>query len=213
MSSQKRNYLAAGDAPPFEAIVENVRALCAAADARTIADGASWYPSAYQGSELIARATGFSVSQIAAVMALSSPATGWGYNGSVPMQIALYVRDGGRERPGFFTGGDPSWQKILRVLVENDLTAVNTPKVGVFYAAIMGDAQAVTIDRHMLRIGYGGGMFETAADSYKKNVARAVAIVADEFGWTPRDCQAIAWTHYRRVTVTRGGRTIEEVYG
>lgn len=189
-------------------------------------EGVKWYREALAGCEMLAANTPYSVEQIAGIMAIASPGMVWAENETAPAQMVDLHWNGipSKEWSGFSTYPHNLF-KAERVLDE-DFDAISGDKVTSFYKNIMGDTNAVTIDRWMVRIMmddpfYGtkrGGTHDKATFSSSKPyhaMADAVRIAAELIGLHARDLQAIVWTYYRRLhlgrTQPRKGRMIGEM--
>lgn len=198
----------------FDAAVEN--------DPSAIVRGSTWYPTARNTCVEIASATGLNVECVIGIMAVTSIASGWELNESAPLAVINYVRANGihptdvdtlaASKPSWFAGNKHSWLAAVRYAT-GELFELNGIKTRNFAANISGRTDNVTIDRHAMRIAMGGGMFETCATGTYNKLAAAYQIAASLRNIDPRTMQAVTWVYYRRVTTTRGGRTIAEVYG
>ena len=206
---KNKNYLAAADIPPFEVMVEHVLETYDAATKQDVVDGTSWYPRAFAHCELVAGLTGYSAMQVAGVMALTSAATGWNLNESMPARIIQYITEHGfdAKRPTFVSVNKYAWDKVIRVLRDNDLSAPDSFKVQAFFRAITGDQTSVTVDRHAMRIAAGGGMAEDTTIKGKRLMVEAYTQAADARGIAPSVMQAVTWVAFRRI------RGLEKNYG
>lgn len=206
---KSKSYLPASEVPDLQTMVENVLHTYDMATKQDVVDGANWYPLAFEHCELVASLTGYSAMQVAAVMALTSAATGWNLNQSMPARIIKYVESNGYDaaRPTFLSINKYGWAKVIRVLRDNDLSAPDSFKVAAFFAAIAGDQSSVTIDRHAIRIAAGGGMAEDTTIRGKRLMVEAYTQAADLRGVAPSAMQAITWVTHRRMN----GK--EQLYG
>jgi hypothetical protein len=92
---------------------------------------------------------------------------------------------------------------------EAALSVLNGPKVRAFYANIMGDTDAVTVDVWAARVATGltGKAAERAIGTAKRyaDVADAYRHAARILGVTPREVQAATWVAARGVKPTDAG--------
>lgn len=177
-------------------------------------EGFTWYDQAYLNCVRLSDLVPYSVEQIAGIMAIVSPGMVWDENEAAPNRIIDLHWNGvpSKEWTGFSTYPH-NLEKAERVMDE-DMTAIKGEKVTNFYANIMGDTQAVTIDRWMVRIVmddpfFGtkrGGTHKKATMSGKRTyeaIAQAVKDAASLVGVNPRELQATVWTYYRRMHLGR----------
>ncbi len=177
-------------------------------------NGMCWYEEAKMNCELLSYETPYTVEQIAGIMATVSPGMVWDENESAPKRILDLHWNGvpSYEWTGFSTYPH-NLEKAERIMDE-DMSAVKGDKVTNFYKNIMGDTQAVTIDRWMVRVMmddpfYGtsrGGTKDKATMSSSKvynALADCVREAARLIGINPRELQAIVWTYYRRIHLGR----------
>lgn len=202
----KANTLKKGMLPDMDTMVSNVLEVFDRATAADVEEGATWYPKAFESCEAISELSGYSLEVVAGVMALTSIATGWALNESMPARILARVSKGDRSKPSWYTGSNPMWEVVLRV-VDGDITAIKGTKTSKFFAAIMGDDSAVTIDRHAMRIAYGSGMWDSATLGNHRLMWEAYTIASDMRGVTPRTMQATTWVRYRK------DRGLDKKYG
>lgn len=161
--------------------------------------GRSWYPEAQRQLREIARRTDSKLPQAAAVFAIVSP------NASVitALRWTEEILSGERAAGRWPTNQIPKIEKALAAAQPG--RAVVGEKVVPFYKAIMGDPNALVIDRWA---AYAGGH-----EDRDKNIPRAVrreieaayrsaARACDE---TVRAFQAIVWIVVRESTVTARG--------
>ena len=168
-------------------------ALYAEADEETIRHGRGWYDRARRECRKIARETGYTVRQVAAVMAITSP----------DAQLSQNVRwtreacaSNGRAKVGRYPAamGD----KVRRALKDRrDPGQYATgPKVNAFYRAITGDESALVIDR-WAAFAAGAGKVVPGAN-LRRALEAAYRAAAEAVGETVAAFQAIVWTIIRR---------------
>jgi hypothetical protein len=211
-----RGYLPSAEVPTTRKMVNKLLRLYDKCGNSELEDGALWYPRAMETATAIAELTSLSVHQVAVIMAIVSPGTGWKLNKLLPVRVIEHIQEHGKygsmQVPDWFPGYRPAWHRCRRVIFEGDLT-ITGRKTRPFYLAIMGDESATVIDRHMVRICSGVDGVQTCSDGPFKRMVEAVEIAAEKRGVSPRTMQATVWTAYRRFTVIpRLGRTIESVY-
>lgn len=211
-----RGYLPADMVPDTETMVQNILRLYDRADDSILEAGVLWYPRASETAQAIAELTGITYHQVAVIMAIVSPGTGWNLNQRLPVRVIRHILDAGKfhsiEMPAWFPGYRPAWHQCRRVILYGDLT-ITGRKTGPFYRGIIGDADATVIDRHMVRILSGRDGYQTCSTGPFNRMVDAVQIAARRRGVSNRTMQATAWIAYRRFTVIpRLGRTIESVY-
>lgn len=94
--------------------------------------------------------------------------------------------------PGFFANRD----KAARILQgEKPLNVLGGDKVRSFYRNLIGDGEAVTIDRHALAIV---GLGETCTSKQYSQVSRAYVLAGEKLGLTGAETQALTWNYWRR---------------
>lgn len=143
--------------------------------------GAEWYPTARRHARRIAREGGISLSQAAGVIAALSPRCRWEIN----------LRRARHAVAGQPAGLGPCKEKALAILAgSRPLSVLKGPKERAFYRAIMGDAEAVTVDVHCWRAVGGTGQ---APGKHYHVVAEAYRAAAREAGVPPAALQATVW--------------------
>jgi hypothetical protein len=172
-------------------------------DGDVITRGLAWYPEAFRQMEALAAETGYLTEQAVAVMAITSRAAHL-TNNIRWTEIAL--RTNGTTPVGRFPN---VMTPLVQAVLDNPLAipvCVSGPKVEQFYRAIMGDEDAVVLDRWALFAaghGYGkrapdpGPTWRAIEDAYRR-AARIVGVAV-------RDFQAIIWIAIRESTKTQLG--------
>ena len=149
--------------------------------------GRSWYREAKSAVRRIADETGYSRSQVAAVMSITSP--------DAQLKANIRWTRQACQNDGETAGRYPRDQlpKIRAALDSTKPGRYATgPKVQEFYRAIMGDPKALVLDRWALRacgLEYGRTALRTARAAYE--------MAASATGETVRDFQAIVWIQLR----------------
>lgn len=159
----------------------------------SISAGKSWYPNAWMICKHIAKQYKTTPQRVAAVMAVTSPRTRWGRN--VEATVSL-VRDHYNGKSyGYYGTLRANETKAIRIMNSRYYTNIITgPKVSVFYDAICGDVEAVTVDSIMSQ---AAGYTADVSPRIREEVTNACWQIADVFGITPRDAQAAVWVSYR----------------
>jgi len=173
-----------------------------AADADTIRRGREWYRAARRAVNEIARETGYSRAQVAAVLAITSPDAQLVSNIDWTRKACL---NGGRT-----AGRYPSDQlpKIRAALVSNRPGQyVKGPKVNAFYRAIMGHEDVLVVDR-WASFAAGGPKDRPPAAKARRVITEAYHRAAEIAGETVRDFQAIVWIQARENTARADGRFV-----
>lgn len=161
------------------------------------AAGMEWYARANGVVTKLAERYDRNVDEVAAVLAILSPATSWSMNQRDAEAVLDWFHDDehGYERPApTVTTYGQNLTKAIRYL-NGDHTALSGPKVTAFAANLRGDLDYVTLDRWAFRAAIGretpGGIAGRAAteNAYRK--------VAAEFGLAPAILQAIIWVRIR----------------
>lgn len=162
--------------------------------------GRAWYPTARRKCAAIARQYGSTTSRVVAVLAITSP----------DAQLITNLR-WAREwaaRPGAKVGRYPvvmgarCWKAWHAPRPSRYVTG---DKVLPFYRAIMGDTDALVLDRWALRLATGSDV-TTAAN--RRNAERLYREAASELGESVRDLQAIIWTIGREAMTRPDGARV-----
>lgn len=155
--------------------------------------GRRWYPEARRRLNTLAQRHDRPLSQVVAVFAITSVAAQLMTNLRWTEEILRGEREGGR------------WPNVQAPLVKGALEArypsryVQGPKVSAFYQALMGDTQAVVLDRWALRAA-GVEVNKTKHDigvRVRRDAEAAFRKAAEEVGEKPRNFQAIVWLALR----------------
>lgn len=179
-------------------MIANLLTAYDAASAADANEGAAWYADAQAFARALAAGTTLTVDHGAGVVAALSPRVRWATN---MRAAAAMVEAAERVADEPVVGGLPTNRaKAWRIANgENPLDVLGGQKVRAFYANIMGDEDAVTVDVWAARAAvpdYDGKtiparMYEAIADAYR--------IAADARGVSPMVMQATVWVYIRRV--------------
>lgn len=174
------------------------RALQQRVDAATpdqIRRGMTWYGTARDNVRQLSMSTPYSAVQVAAVVAVTSPATAWSDNvtdatAAVTLHAAGLSVEDALKTYNFRTYHD-NVRKAWRVL-DGDLDAVRGDKVSAFFANLCGNEDVVTIDRHAWTaagLEYNGSL----PAQYRRGVVKLYERIARDLEVTPAQAQAIVW--------------------
>lgn len=148
--------------------------------------GARWYDTAHAACDRIARDTGMDTARVVAVFAITSP--------DAQLVTNLKWTRTWAENPGTKVGRYPG--RMVRacwtaMAAANPAEAVTGPKVRAFYDAIMGDRDALVLDRWALRLATGS---DATTVGNRREAERLYREAAAELKVPVRDLQAIIWT-------------------
>lgn len=165
--------------------------------------GAEWYRDAYTITVALAERHGYTVEQVAGVIAALSPLKSWGDN----VNLAARAIRGGRLDSGAFKNSVDKVNKILAGIPAHEVLGGN--KVRAFWHCIAsaGQTTAVCVDRHAFdaatntrhtdetRPRLSDKRYREIADAY----IRAAEILSRESGVliTPSAVQATVWLVWR----------------
>ena len=176
-------------------MIETVDRLLALRESLTIAElgqGQSWYSDAGAIAEGMARRHRFTTKQAAFTIAALSPSNRW-YRNLTDADTLMRAVRGHRRLPRVCTY-HTNKRAALRVLRRGDFTAVRGPKVRPFAKAILGDGNALVLDRHALR---AAGVNPGASMLVRDFTAQAYRYAAHEVGERACDFQAQVWIAQR----------------
>jgi hypothetical protein len=169
-------------------------AIYRAATAAQLAEGTDWYSAARTFSIGLAERYGLTLEQAAGIVAAISPRLPWDRN----MAYAdLLMR----------TGDCPTLKgnkaKAVRILSgERPLDVLGGAKVRAFYLAILGDPDAVVVDRHAFDVAYGAVTDDRTRKALDRvggydGYANAYRAAATALGTTAVVVQAVTWVVWR----------------
>lgn len=167
-------------------------------------NGVNFYPNAYNVCKTVADSTAYEVHQIAAVMAVVSPGLIWDGNEVAPKVLADLHWNGvpGDQWREFGLGAYPTNLLKAERILDEEMDALRGPKTTNFYLNIMGDYEAVTVDRWMVRamlndpFVHKNDMAPSNYDVYQY-MASVVEEAARLVQLPPAHMQAIVWHYYR----------------
>lgn len=168
--------------------------------------GMDWYPQALRVCRRIAERHGVPTRQAVAVMAVTSP----------DCQLITNVRwldKALATRGAVPVGRYPArMTAAVRAILSGQVAprlAVNGPKVGAFYRAILGDPDALVLDRWAIRMATNHVGKPTPAAMRDAEIAyRAFAF---EIGLPLREAQAITWKVARDDMIRRDGVRVNQL--
>lgn len=156
------------------------------------ANGAAWYSRMRRGCGRIARTTGTPLRRVVATAAITSP------DAQLSTNLA-WTRTACETRGAALVGRYPNAMAAkYRPILQGSSRPVDTvggDKVTNFYRAILGDDDAVVLDRHALRAAGHGR--DTATPLQYARIANEYRTAAALVGESPRDFQAIVWVVLR----------------
>jgi hypothetical protein len=158
--------------------------------------GRHWYDDASSFACALSSGTSYTVEQTAAVLAILSPSNKWARNRQDATSLIAAHAAGARVDDVRCATYDHNKRRAWAVLdsTTNIVWSKASPKVSAFYRAILGDPDAVTLDRWALRAALHA---DTVGEPARRACLRAYANAAAAVGETPRDFQAIVWCHVR----------------
>jgi hypothetical protein len=169
------------------------------------AAGQAWYATAQETAALWAVASGRSLENIAALIAVLSPQCDWDRNLAAAFALLNDEAVGQGPLP-------VNVDKARRVLAENLTdTRIVMPsgnKVAAFAANIAGDMDAVTIDTHMTEAAHCSiDARPFPKDAAYQVYADAIRLAADEAADSPAMLQAVVWIVWKRLHAPGAKRT------
>lgn len=189
--------------PQCEVMVSNITAIYDAAEDAHVEEGLSWYDEALDVARNLAAGTSYSVEQVAGVMAVISSALRWELNRTYPRAILDYhcMRtpvEAWRAPDGKgMAVTHRRRQACLSILEGADPRQFLGPKTGAFFANILGDVNAVTVDRWAIRVAVANPKAVGATYAALTKISDAYVEAANERLVTPRGLQAACWISYR----------------
>jgi hypothetical protein len=178
-------------------------ALYESADADTVRRGREWYAAARAECASIAADTGYTVAQVAAVMAVTSP------DAQLRTNIA-WTRKACETRGAAKVGKYPNNMrpKVLAALADSTDPGQHAtgPKVSAFYAAIVGDESAMVVDRWAAFAAGHEDRGTVPGVKVRRVIEAAYREAAALVGETVAAFQAIVWIIVRETTARADGR-------
>lgn len=172
------------------------------ADADTLRRGREWYAAARRECAAIAAETGYTVAQVAAVMAITSPDAQLTTNIAWTRAVCSNIR----KRVGKYPNAQRP--KILAALrdAENPGQYATGPKVSAFYRAIVGDESAMVVDRWAAFAAGHAQRDKVPGVKVRRVIEDAYRTAAANVGETVAAFQAIVWIVVRESTQRADGR-------
>lgn len=173
--------------------------LYAAADQDVRKRGRLWYPETRRRLRALAQEYDRPLSQVVAVFAITS----------VAAQLAANLRWTEEILQGLRTGG--RYPNVQGPLVEAALHSTRPgryargPKVSTFYRALMGDRDAVVIDRWAARAAGWESEKHAIPVRVQRQMIEAYMEAAKTCRESPRDFQAVVWIVKRETTPKSNG--------
>lgn len=167
----------------------------------TVRRGREWYDAAAAIVADIAAETGRTREQVAAVLAITSVDVQLGTNVAMTRRAC---KNGGRTAGRYPNGQRPKVRAALRS--DSPGEYATGPKVSAFYRAVLGDRDALVLDRWALRAA--GVREKSPSRTERAQVADAYRTAAAIVGEHVRDMQAALWVHVRETTPRRDGRLV-----
>jgi hypothetical protein len=183
----------------------NIEQAFRASSAEDLAQGLEWYGLAASYAAATADGTPYSHEQVAGVIAAMSPMMTWRSNLDVARRIIARHADG-LDAPAAGYGLKRNVLKAWAILDGAEpLDVLGGLKVRSFFANIVGDSHAVTVDRWAARIARADATDAglVSAKQYRE-ITAAYREAAANLDVTPRDLQAAVWVYYRRLHGTNG---------
>jgi hypothetical protein len=170
------------------------------ASAAELAEGMAWYARAGELADALSAGAPITRAQACGVIAALSPRQQWVTNvtGAVAL-VDAYAR-GESDPPSVGLGLSRSRAWAILHHPGDPLDVLGGPKVRAFYANIMGDAHAVTVDVWAARAAEGRRDDRAPTRGRYRRIADAYRAAADIAGVTPREMQAAVWVHVRGLT-------------
>lgn len=178
----------------------NIVAAFNAATADDLAQGLEWYGLAREIADGLTTGTGLTTNQVAGVIAALSPMASWRSN-IVNARRLIDHWNRGHSYPTSGFGLQRNVAKAWAILNGAlPLETLNGPKVRAFYSNIVGDPDAVTVDRWAARIARNDATDPglVTAREYRE-IAAAFVEAAARCDVSPRDLQAATWVYFRRI--------------
>lgn len=164
-----------------------------------VADGMTWYSAANVLANTLAMQYDVSVSQAAQVIAVLSPQVTWAHNKRSTIALFNWHFNGELPEHGIYAT-KKTISECHGIIAGRWALPAKRLKTYSFADNIANvDSQAVTIDRHALRVAYddtSAAITKVSPKQYRE-AARAYYIVADSLGIKAYQLQAIVWVTYK----------------
>lgn len=199
---QRAIATAALELPPADLAKSRIRQVFGSALDSEHHDGAHWYPTARRIAEQVADAAGRrgDTELGAGLIASLSPQCSWDEN-----IIRAFAAAEGDET--LSVTADCAWKAHAIVSGVDPSAVLGGRKVRSFYRNILGDENAVTVDRHAVAIVFGRALSDREIKLLERPgtylwIAAAYRSVARELGIPASTLQAITWLAWRRLKGT-----------
>lgn len=179
------------------------------ASASDMAEGERWYETARVTAQALAAGTRLTVEHAAGVIAALSPRVRWETNVAAAATMIAAAGIGARRMPsvaGYNRNCEKAWA-IANGASPSDI--LGGPKVTSFFANIMGNEQAVTIDVWAARAAEGVSNKNAPSGKRYNNLADAYRMAARARNVSPMVMQATVWVYIRRTFATGDQLMIE----
>jgi hypothetical protein len=195
---ENRVKLTRSEAAKLRHSVARVDGWLSVATAQDLADGLAWYDRAYREAETMATDYGIPIRHCAGVIAALSPRVQWAENvkAAHKMLAAAWAYQPEPRTNGMLRNRRKAWRIAQG---EDPELVLGGPKVRAFFANIMGDREAVTIDVWAARAAEGCANTNAPVRRRYLLLAESYRRVARARGMHPRDVQAAVWTVHRRL--------------
>lgn len=194
--------------PGLENAADNVRSVLTQATDAELLTGASWYAETREELRQLGSQLGFDLKVTAGVFAALSPANRIDQNWIDTRNLLEAAREVDSEEV-------PDWLKVstwhrnkrLAWQIARGDAWIDSPKCGAFVQNLLGNEDVVTVDRHAFNVAIGEQLVisekgpKITTRRYQL-VAEAYRQVAEEFGLSPAQVQAITWLTWRRLLVS-----------
>ena len=182
---------------------DNIAKVYALATPEELAAGAAWYRDAQELAYSLAHGPdhrpGVTLEMVAGVIAALPPLTPWERNKELAVRAVIDHKATGTLKN--------SIQAADRILSgEPVLDVLKGLKVRNFYLSIIGDREAVCIDRHAFEVAQGKRYRNNERPAIGKRlyveIATAYRDAARSTGFSATELQAITWLVWRRIHLT-----------
>jgi hypothetical protein len=179
------------------------------ASASDMAEGERWYETARITAQALAAGTSLSLAHAAGVIAALSPRVRWETNVAAAATMIAAAGIGAYKMPSV-AGYNSNCEKAWKIANGDDPWIVlGGPKVRSFFANILGDEQAVTIDVWAARAAEGVSNKNAPSGRRYTDLADAYRMAARARDVSPMVMQATVWVYIRRTFGTGDQLMIE----
>ncbi len=193
---QRRIASAVSELPDHSTMVARILGVYDAATDDEHSDGRQWYPAANAIARIVGDGLGIGTDGGAGIVAALSPQCSWDEN----VVRALAFADG--DSVGGLADG---LRKAVRIGAgEHPAAVLGGRKVRSFYANIIGNVNAVTVDRHAVAIVFDRPLSDREIKILERPgpytmIASAYRAAARRLGIAPSELQAVTWLAWRRL--------------